>query len=288
MAIGLRERVLIGGTGGVIPIFVNLARSDPRLIFQSFELLVFLGFCVQGIFLFIVGGVVAYFMKSEKDHWKLFVIGMTAPAMLTGINNARQINDSKEYHASASYENLSPILSQTVQVAQIGQTNDFIQILLAAKHESNFLTGPTIEILRAIPRKGRFDKFVRGLLGIKITPPSWFVIDRKFEVSDRESALQRQDHLKEIFAGRSIDIAVVRNPYAGSEDKFYVLLGGEDITSLPKTKYILDRLKPVLFSSAIQAETVAMEAARLLDEYSAESGEFSMPTRVRVTYPGNI
>ena len=140
MAIDLRERVLIGGTGGVIPIFVNLARSDPRLIFQSFELLVFLGFCVQAIFLFMIGSVVAYFMKSEKDHWKLFVIGMTAPAMLTGINNARQIDGLKEYQPSVSYENSSPTLSQTVQVAQISQNdlgNEFVQILLDAQRESN-------------------------------------------------------------------------------------------------------------------------------------------------------
>jgi len=284
---------------------VSLSSIDPQFILEKLSTEYFLGFLIQGVILFVIGGVVAFFMKSENDHWKLFVIGMTAPAMLTGINNAHLYNDLVKNQPDVSSENSNPTLGQVnssltlgqknsiltlntkIQVAQIGEVDDFIRTLLAAKHKSNALPGHTIEVLHAIPRKGRFDKFLRGLLGIKITPPNWFVIDRKFEANDRKSALIRQGDLKEIFADRSIDIAIVRNPYAGSEDKFYVLLGGEEDTSRPKTKYILDRLKPVLFSSAVQAETVALEAMRLIDENSMESGGNRNPTNVRVTYPDN-
>ncbi len=294
MAIGLRERFLVGGTGGAIPILVNFSSIDPQSIIRNFDRDTFFGYFVVAIILFILGGIVAYFMRSENEHWKLFVIGMTAPAMLTGINNARLYNNTIPEKQSVSSENSSPTvgqgtsnhkLRQSVQVAQIAQVFDFVQMPLVAQGESNTLPGSTIEVRYAIPRKGRFDKFLRGLLGIRVTPPSWFVIDSKFEADSQELASQRRRQLEEIFVDHPIDVTVVRNPYEGSEDKYYVLLGGEDITSRPKTKYILDKLRPVLFSSTIKARTVAMEAARLVDEHNVEIEENSIPTEVLVIHP---
>jgi hypothetical protein len=87
------EKVLIGGVGALMPIILNLLVIDFNTLHDGLTSLSILGYCVRVAVLFGVGGMVAYFHKSERNAFKLFQLGLGAPAvllaMLNGVNAQR-------------------------------------------------------------------------------------------------------------------------------------------------------------------------------------------------------
>jgi hypothetical protein len=77
------ERWLYGGLGAMAPLIVIGATTDTVAVFSALTVVVAIAWLVKCIFLFGIGGFVAFLHKSEADTWKCFVIGISAPALIT-------------------------------------------------------------------------------------------------------------------------------------------------------------------------------------------------------------
>jgi hypothetical protein len=79
-----RERFLIGGIGGLMPVLMFLATGDFARFFTNSFVLTAVGYCVRAIILFFVGGFVVCLYRDEKHRMKIFHLGLGAPAMIAG------------------------------------------------------------------------------------------------------------------------------------------------------------------------------------------------------------
>src|SRR3954452_21595484 len=77
------ERWLYGGAGSLAPTIISATTVDFAIVFASITTPVFLGWSVRVMLLFIIGGFVTFLHRNETDHWRAFVIGISAPTLIT-------------------------------------------------------------------------------------------------------------------------------------------------------------------------------------------------------------
>ena len=65
------------------PLAVIGATTDTVAVFSTITLVVAVAWVVKCILLFAIGGFVAFLHKTEVDTWKCFLIGISAPALIT-------------------------------------------------------------------------------------------------------------------------------------------------------------------------------------------------------------
>lgn len=89
-----RKRFLLGGGGALMPVLVSILALDisaliAEKVYLSAGNLIGLGirYCV----LFVIGGVVAWLHEDENKSFKLFELGIAAPALLTSIITAQGV-----------------------------------------------------------------------------------------------------------------------------------------------------------------------------------------------------
>ena len=105
------NRFLWGGLGGLAPIlatFLILEATTIGLYIQELRqggsMLTLVGYGVRVLGLFIVGGLWAGLHKSEADPKKLFQLGIVAPAMITGMISASNVNAAVSEVELTSFE----------------------------------------------------------------------------------------------------------------------------------------------------------------------------------------
>lgn len=86
-----RKRLLLGGLGAVLPIVVNFAIIDFATLMAGLTVLAIVGYLVRLAVLFFLGALWGYVHASENDPKKLVQLGMVAPALITGILNASNV-----------------------------------------------------------------------------------------------------------------------------------------------------------------------------------------------------
>jgi hypothetical protein len=77
------ERWLYGGVGAMAPLAVIGATTDIVAVFSTITVVVAVAWGVKCVLLFAIGGFVAFLQKTETDTWKCFLIGISAPALIT-------------------------------------------------------------------------------------------------------------------------------------------------------------------------------------------------------------
>ncbi len=103
---GGHTRFLWGGLGALAPTIISLAILDHSLLAdyaanideETFKLV---GYGFRVLALFAIGGLWAYFHRSEVEPLKLFQLGIVAPAMITGMINASNVSDQVRPEDSA-------------------------------------------------------------------------------------------------------------------------------------------------------------------------------------------
>ncbi len=78
------KRFLVGGVGGLAPILMFLITVDWEHYVVDAAALKMVGYCVRVIVLFFIGGFVAYLHADEQKPFKLFELGLAAPALIAG------------------------------------------------------------------------------------------------------------------------------------------------------------------------------------------------------------
>ena len=89
-----KKRFLLGGGGAMMPVLVSILAVDvgAQLIAgQSYTMPEILGTAIRYAVLFLIGGLVAYLHVDEEKPFKLFELGIAAPALITSLVTANGI-----------------------------------------------------------------------------------------------------------------------------------------------------------------------------------------------------
>ncbi|WDE13768.1 hypothetical protein [Thalassomonas haliotis] len=88
----LNKRIALGAIGGITPYLVTLLSVDFKTAVVSYEALDWLGLVVRCIVLIFLGALVAYLHKTENEPFKVFQLGLAAPALLATFINGSVAN----------------------------------------------------------------------------------------------------------------------------------------------------------------------------------------------------
>ncbi len=89
-----QKRFLIGGGGALMPVLVSFLAIDIGAALSNDANLStanVIGIAIRYVILFIVGGVVAYLHDDENKPFKLFELGIAAPALITSLITAQGV-----------------------------------------------------------------------------------------------------------------------------------------------------------------------------------------------------
>jgi SPOR domain len=95
MAIAGVQRFLVGGLGGLAPVVALLAVVDVDQHLTQITTLKFVGHCVKVAALFAMGGFIAWLHESETKLFKIFEIGLGAPALIAGVIATNTVAQAK-------------------------------------------------------------------------------------------------------------------------------------------------------------------------------------------------
>lgn len=144
------KRFFIGGGGALMPVLVSFLAIDIGAALSNEANLTtpnIIGIAIRYVILFIVGGVVAYLHEDENKPFKLFELGIAAPALITSLITAQGVvaNTSNSSSDQASSVNISLIGSAH---ASSGGSSE--NIVLAGGFLSDLLRGAGGGIYRDI------------------------------------------------------------------------------------------------------------------------------------------
>jgi hypothetical protein len=89
-----KERCLYGGLGALAPVITTALTLDLVVVFSNPDPPTVVAWSVRCILFFLVGGFVAFLHKTESDAWRCFVIGISAPALITTGFSGRAVNNT--------------------------------------------------------------------------------------------------------------------------------------------------------------------------------------------------
>ncbi len=81
-----KKRFLLGGGGALMPVLVSLLAIDIGAVLNDDSILTIgniIGIVIRYLVLFVVGGIVAYLHDDEHKPFKIFELGIAAPALIT-------------------------------------------------------------------------------------------------------------------------------------------------------------------------------------------------------------
>ncbi len=160
------RRFLWGGIGGLAPILATFLILEGEIIGRYLSdlasggsAMTVIGYTVRVIGLFVVGGLWASLHKSERDPKKLFQLGIVAPAMITGMISASNLNTKTgmvpRSGDMASVQVERPAPAPTARAPSAGGTSSRGVILNSEQPQTD----------RPPPDPNPVESFIRGLLG---------------------------------------------------------------------------------------------------------------------------
>lgn len=165
-----RQKILIGGLGALTPIAINLLVTDIKVLLLGLTTIALVGYLIRVVILFYLGGLVAFLHKDENSPLKLFELGIVAPALITGLINAANIDIPKTRAAPAAQP--------------VGSINLVRPAYAQRPQEERVKTF-------SLPKENLAQQFLRGLTGSK-SERTWFVIaGSHLKLKDAERQVQR-------------------------------------------------------------------------------------------------
>ena len=197
------QKIMLGGLGALTPILLNLLAVDLKTTFSAITIFVVVGYAIRVLILFYLGGLVAYLHRDENKPIKLFELGIVAPALLTTIISAAQIERAPKAEMAATEGH--PALAL------------FLPVVYAQSNELDRVKRFTL------PKEGVASQVWRGVSGSRI-PNVWFVI-----LGSRPGLEDAQRAAKQINQQQSDFKAEVYAPYEDSQG--YSVVIGANLTA---------------------------------------------------------
>ena len=178
------KKIFIGGLGALTPIIMNLLVIDLEVLLINLTFYSVLGYSIRVIVLFYLGGLIAYLHKDEVNVVKIFELGIVAPALITALLNAGQIDVAKMKSQTAT----NPIGSISFVSAAYAQTQ--------TEQDTTKMEIKTF----SLPDETKMQQFLRGFgLSRLSARKGFYVIVGSHETIDeaRHQVKQIQDQTKE-------------------------------------------------------------------------------------------
>lgn len=208
-----KTRIIIGGIGGIAPLIISLLVVDLKSLVNDLAMMDAVGLGVRCLVLIFIGAMVGYLHNLEHEPFKVFQLGIAAPALLTTAINGYSI-----VGPAATLKEMKTTSYQTEPV------NRFALSLISSAHATEpKLRGKYIN-RNAFkqPKVSNMERFMHGLIGKRISSKGddWYVITGSHRSYDkaREQILTIN---KKRFAGK------VYQPNFGSE--FYAVAIGANL-----------------------------------------------------------
>jgi hypothetical protein len=200
------KKILIGGFGALTPIIMNLLVIDLEVLLVKLTLFAVLGYIIRIIILFYLGGMTAFLHKDEDSPVKIFELGIVAPALITALINAGQI-DVPKVDLPETTDKISTIQFVSFAYAQTPQEKDTTKIEVKTF---------------SMPKETTWQQLKRGFLGWR-SKNTYFVIVGTHE--NKEDAQKQIDQIKEKTKDFDLDIF---SPYMA--EKRYAVVIGKNLT----------------------------------------------------------
>ena len=100
-----KKRFLLGGSGALMPVLVSLLAIDIGASLNDESALSpenIVGIGIRYIVLFVIGGFVAYLHDDENKAFKLFELGIVAPALITSVVTAQGLKPADPLNVESS------------------------------------------------------------------------------------------------------------------------------------------------------------------------------------------
>lgn len=192
-----RQRFIIAGIGGMMPVLLSLIVIDLETILLQVTALSVASYAIRAIALFAVGGLVGWLNKKEIDPVKLFQLGIAAPALITAAINGGRItlpNLPADSHTRTSWSVISLAQAQNAPDANLKQFS--------------------------LPEETPTQQIYRGLLGV-VPKNVWYVIAGSH--ATREAAGKQATEIRK--RGFQADVYA---PYGGNP--YYAVVVGAQLT----------------------------------------------------------
>lgn len=178
------KKIFIGGLGALTPIIMNLLVIDLEVLLINLTFYSVLGYSIRVIVLFYLGGLIAYLHKDEENVVKIFELGIVAPALITALLNAGQIDVAKMKTQTAT----NPIGSISFVSAAYAQTE--------VQQDTTKMEVKTF----SLPEETKMQQFLRGFgLSRLSARKGFYVIVGSHETIDeaRQQVQQIQNQTKD-------------------------------------------------------------------------------------------
>ena len=142
------KRFVIGGIGALMPLLITFLSIDYEMLFESANISTgtIVGFIIRYIVLFLIGGFIAYLHTDETKPFKLFEIGIAAPALVTsmitvnGLSSNIQPSSPPAPHR-ASFSIITKAYAEEIGVQKEVQKDEKIYVAGFFRDLANSLTG---------------------------------------------------------------------------------------------------------------------------------------------------
>jgi hypothetical protein len=197
-----KKRMIIGALGGITPYILSILVIDFQTTLHDFDLFDGIGLLSRCLVLVFLGSLVAYFHKSETDDFKLFQLGIAAPALLAtwinGYSSSQPVMQPvtrvviEQETGSNTFKPGLLQLMETIAYAQESQTGQGSPTAQSIKNDSYLRD---LEISTS-------DRLLRGLIGKKIsnTNTHYVIVGsyRNEEDANREIELLKEKNYRAV------------------------------------------------------------------------------------------
>ncbi len=200
------KKIFIGGLGALTPIIMNLLVVDLEVLLVKLTVFAVLGYVIRVVVLFYLGGITAFLHRDENSPVKIFELGIVAPALITALINAGQIDVPKTRPSTAD-NRIGITVFNTVVYAQPQDTS-------RSQDSTRFVVKSF-----ALPQETPIQQFLRGLMGIN-PRRSFFVI-----VGSHDRLQDAVNEVNELIKKTKDFKFDVYEPY-GSRTQYSIVIGG--------------------------------------------------------------
>jgi len=136
-----KKRFLLGGGGALMPVLVSFLAIDIGAALSNEANLTtanIVGIAIRYIILFMVGGIVAYLHEEEHKPFKLFELGIAAPALITSLITAQSVASTPTNTTDGQTSSISISL---ISSAHAANTDSNKQVLVASSFLNDLFDG---------------------------------------------------------------------------------------------------------------------------------------------------
>jgi hypothetical protein len=222
MPVTAAKRFLVGGIGGLAPVLALLIAVDFDKISGASAAHV-AGYVVRALALFAIGGFVAWLHESENQLFKVFEIGLGAPALIAGL-----VTSNSLVNAPAQPDAQKPAVAWTLPFISSAQARTTGELppapAAAASPASPVASGAALPARTfTFPEPSTGSQFLEGLLGVPAKQPAniYYVISGSH--LEAGEAWRQADAINARKSGFS---AQVYAPYGGNPH-YAVVIGAQ-------------------------------------------------------------